>query len=747
MNESYHDVIERLEARGLKFSRRGDTSSMCQCPAHDDNTPSLEITKADGKTLINDFGGCSTEAVMAALGLSMIDLYDGEKRKDNKHDRPAGRRAGRIAGGNVAARSTWRRADAFMFVGQIANTPIVSAAFTDLCARFNAQAAGRGNVAVGDCPHCHAHSLRLTDVAVPAGQSFTLAHCPHCDVADLYETLIAGDATLHERVSRSDTHLVIYASRDGVRFNYADGAVVHRRADGNGGKWIRREGEHADGKHAPYLADIVRDYLPKRDKVMYVVEGEKDAAALVGAGYAAVSTLGGATNVTASTDAAKLLETVADCRVVCVIDDDKQGTAWADALYTMLSPHIGRDVEALTFIRGRDGIHDAGDAVATGRFEFDIVEHDDVMAAAERDPDSDVGGGERGCCRSAEDVIIRKTEWLHEPLIPLDYLTMISGRSGVSKSTLALHYAALATLGELDGDYTGTPITVGVTAGEDTDDLVKARFEAAGGDVRRLRFVDIDTGAGDIRRTPIFPDDLDLLAGEIERADIKLWIIDPITAMMTGDANKLTDVRKVLTPLAALAERLHMAIVLITHFNKGGGYASDKVSGSTAWRDAMRSLIIVAQEDKEDGEIVMTLDKSSLTGSAHSSWCYSLMTGTVDGVTRDGTIEPVTVTKVGPIMPTSKTVNEVINENNAAGMEAGRPQNREIEEWLLDLLIEGPMPFKQIAEAAKEEGYTSRQLHNAQQRSDNIETVPDPGHVGRGRPRIWQIKNTAQHDG
>ena len=38
-------------------------------------------------------------------------------------------------------------------------------------------------------------------------------------------------------------------------------------------------------------------------------------------------------------------------------------------------------------------------------------------------------------------------------------------------------------------------------------------------------------------------------------------------------------------------------------------------------------------------------------------------------------------------------------------------------------------------------------IGNAQQRSDNIETVPDPGHVGRGRPRIWQIKNTAQHDG
>lgn len=747
MVSSYHKVLERLEEHGSRFSRKGDTSSMAQCPAHDDNNPSLEITKTDGKTLLKDHGGCDTEAVVAALGLSMADLYDDDKRRGNNHDKPVGRRARRSTTNRTMTKSTWRRAGAFTFIGQITHTLIYSRAFTDLCSRFHAQVTERRNVAMGDCPNCGAQSLRLTDVAVPAEQSFTLAHCANCDVADLYKAMTTADADLRARVSRADTHLVIYDKEDGVRFTYADGVVVHRRADGKGGKWIRREGERADGKHAPYLSDIVRDYLPKRDRVMYVVEGEKDAASLVAAGYAAVSTLGGAKNVAASTDAAKLLETVSGCRVVCVVDDDKQGCAWADALHGLLSPYVGRDIEELRFIQGRDGIHDAGDAVASGRFEFDIVKHEDVMQDAVQDDDTATtpdSGSERGCCRSAEDVVIRKTEWLHEPLIPLDYLTMISGRSGVSKSTLALHYAALATLGRLDGDYAGTPITVGVTAAEDTDDLVKARFEAAGGDVRRLRFIDISTGIGDMQRTPIFPDDLELLTGEIEHAEVKLWIIDPVTAMMNGDANKLTDVRKVLTPLAALAERLHMAIVLITHFNKGGGYASDKVSGSTAWRDAMRSLIIVAQEEREGGEIVMTLDKSSLTGSAHSSWCYSLMTATVEGVTRDGAIEPVTVTKVGPIMPTSKTVNEVINENNAAGLEAGRPQNREIEDWLMDLLADGPMPFKQIAEAGKEEGYTSRQLHNAQQRSSSIESVPDLNHVGRGRPRVWQITNTAQ---
>lgn len=357
-------------------------------------------------------------------------------------------------------------------------------------------------------------------------------------------------------------------------------------------------------------------------------------------------------------------------------------------------------------------------------------------------------GIESGSFRNADDVQIRKVEWLHEPLFPLDYLTMISGRSGVSKSTLAIHYAALATRGQLNGDYKGKPLNVGITACEDTNEVIKARMTAAGADTSRLRYVDIDMGDKEhTHRTPIFPADLDKLVHGIERYDIKLWIIDPITAMMDGDANKLTDVRKVLTPLAALAERLHMSIVLITHFNKGGGYASDKVSGSSAWRDAMRSLIIVAQEEKEGGEIVMTLDKSSLTGQAHTSWAYSLIDETVDGIDKDGNTVPVSTIRVGTIVPTYKTVNEVINENNAVGNDTVRKQSSEVEEWIVDVLTDGPMPFKEIAKLAKEEmGYTSRQLRNIQQHSDRIESIADPDHVGRGRPRIWRLAITATQE-
>jgi hypothetical protein len=40
---------------------------MCRCPAHHDNTPSMSVCDAGGKTLVHCFAGCAQEDVVAAL--------------------------------------------------------------------------------------------------------------------------------------------------------------------------------------------------------------------------------------------------------------------------------------------------------------------------------------------------------------------------------------------------------------------------------------------------------------------------------------------------------------------------------------------------------------------------------------------------------------------------------------------------------------------------------------------------------
>jgi hypothetical protein len=60
-----------------------------RCPAHEDRSPSLSIRDIDDRVLLHDFGGCDTSAVLAALGLSLSDLFE---KPLGPHVRPAGPR-------------------------------------------------------------------------------------------------------------------------------------------------------------------------------------------------------------------------------------------------------------------------------------------------------------------------------------------------------------------------------------------------------------------------------------------------------------------------------------------------------------------------------------------------------------------------------------------------------------------------------------------------------------------------------
>lgn len=63
--------------RGVKEARNG---WMARCPCHDDSTPSLSVTARNGKVLLHCHAGCSVERIVAALGLSMTDLFEVGRR-------------------------------------------------------------------------------------------------------------------------------------------------------------------------------------------------------------------------------------------------------------------------------------------------------------------------------------------------------------------------------------------------------------------------------------------------------------------------------------------------------------------------------------------------------------------------------------------------------------------------------------------------------------------------------------------
>jgi len=78
-------ILDRLSAvTGKPPHRQHDGKWTAHCPGHDDRHPSLSITeKDDGTILLNCFAGCTTEAVLAKIGLKLSDLFPAKSRRRN----------------------------------------------------------------------------------------------------------------------------------------------------------------------------------------------------------------------------------------------------------------------------------------------------------------------------------------------------------------------------------------------------------------------------------------------------------------------------------------------------------------------------------------------------------------------------------------------------------------------------------------------------------------------------------------
>jgi AAA domain-containing protein len=78
------NIVDRLQA---KPNGNGWTA---RCPAHEDRTPSLTISEgAAGRVLIHCHAGCTSENVLAAIGLKQADLFPARyPRQSGNGDRP-----------------------------------------------------------------------------------------------------------------------------------------------------------------------------------------------------------------------------------------------------------------------------------------------------------------------------------------------------------------------------------------------------------------------------------------------------------------------------------------------------------------------------------------------------------------------------------------------------------------------------------------------------------------------------------
>ena len=71
---SLRTILDRL-----KGVRRTGNGWRALCPAHADRNPSLSVGQKNGRVLLHCFAGCTVEAVCAALGIKVKELFSDQR--------------------------------------------------------------------------------------------------------------------------------------------------------------------------------------------------------------------------------------------------------------------------------------------------------------------------------------------------------------------------------------------------------------------------------------------------------------------------------------------------------------------------------------------------------------------------------------------------------------------------------------------------------------------------------------------
>jgi len=323
-------------------------------------------------------------------------------------------------------------------------------------------------------------------------------------------------------------------------------------------------------------------------------------------------------------------------------------------------------------------------------------------------------------------------------VIPLQSCTMFAGIGGEGKSSFALDQAARLSRGEIEGDLYGTPGSTVIFGPE--DDWATAmvpRLMAAGADLSKILKVTAPmvTDYGTHERELKFPLDTRKLETVVTAHNVRLIIVDPISTSIEGDMNKVQDVRDALKELTGLAQRHELAVIVINHFRKSGASVADKLSGSHAFRDTVRSYLAFAT-DKNTGDRIVSQDKSNYSTSA-GSWKFQLVNNLIE---IEGEDEPAEIPSVEMLGASDVTVGALLERE--MGFAEAEENRKEWESWLLELLEDegGKLEVSEIKRLAGKALFTFKTIQNGRSKIRNPRVITTNTGYGRDKKHYWMIE-------
>lgn len=304
----------------------------------------------------------------------------------------------------------------------------------------------------------------------------------------------------------------------------------------------------------------------------------------------------------------------------------------------------------------------------------------------------------------ASAVRTERIEWLVDCWVPKASVTLLAGREGIGKSTIAVDWAAQATTGKL----TGEPMTVGYVVTEDSrSHTVVPRLKAAGANLDRVLFIDADIPDADdptVRYDGVLdlPQDFPILAETIRDEQISLVILDAAKSVMSAklDGNSDTAIRQFLEPMHRTAQDTGCTFIGLAHFGKRETADTGKlILGSSAWSQVARSVVSVAQ-DRESGTLKVWNSKANLAPRTRTVEA-EVVTETI--ATDDGK-----QADVGRVQWGEECAEDGSSLLMPESDREARDDRTDAEVWLADYLAgHGEHSKKEVLAAARKDGFTA----------------------------------------
>ena len=235
-------------------------------------------------------------------------------------------------------------------------------------------------------------------------------------------------------------------------------------------------------------------------------------------------------------------------------------------------------------------------------------------------------------------------------------------------------------------------------------DTIKPRLLAAGADCSKVMVIDDSD-------QPLTMADV-RLEEAIVQTKAKMVVLDPIQGFLGAnvDMHRANEIRPLMKRIAVLAEKYHCAVILIGHMNKNSnGKSSYRGLGSIDFQAAARSVLIVGRVKEEPEVRVVCHTKSSLAPEGMS---IAFRLDKNNGFEWIGEYDI--------------SADELLNGD-------GRGQkSQKAKEFLLEILANGGMAQKKIAEEAEGRGIKGKTLWNAK-RELEIDSVK------RGKQWYWML--------